>query len=60
MRFQFDGNQPYQLNAIEAVADLFRGQPRITIDYETFEFGQIFSPVPNCLDLGDNLGRSVS
>ncbi len=54
MRFQFDGHQPYQLRAIEAVADLFRGQPRLTVDYDAFEFGQIFSPVANRLDLNDD------
>ena len=35
MRFQFNGNQRFQLRAIEAVADLFRGQPRVTIDFDT-------------------------
>src|SRR5262245_51940280 len=49
MRFQFDGNQRYQLRAIEAVADLFRGQPRVSID---FEWGQVFNAVANRLDLG--------
>jgi type III restriction enzyme len=53
MRFQFDGNQLYQLRAIEAVADLFRGQPRRTIDFEAIEWGQVFSPVANRLDLYD-------
>lgn len=51
MRFQFDGNQTYQLRAIEAVADLFRGQPRVTVDYDSFEMGEVLGPVPNRLDL---------
>jgi type III restriction enzyme len=54
MRFQFDGNQRYQLRAIEAVADLFRGQPRVIIDFDTFELGQVFNAVANRLDLGDD------
>ncbi len=54
MRFQFDGNQVYQLRAIEAVADLFRGQPRLTIDYDTFQLGELFSPVANRLDLDES------
>jgi len=29
LRLQFDPNQPYQLDAIQAVTDLFDGQPRI-------------------------------
>lgn len=53
MRFQFDGNQPYQLRAIEAVADVFRGQPRVTIDYSAFQFGELFSPLANRIDLDE-------
>jgi hypothetical protein len=51
MRFQFDGSQPYQLRAIEAVADLFRGQSRVTIDYDTFQLEEPFSPLANRIDL---------
>ncbi len=29
MEFKFDANQQFQTDAIEAVADLFEGQPRI-------------------------------
>jgi type III restriction enzyme len=54
MRFHFDGNQAYQLRAIEAVADLFRGQPRLTLDYGSFAFGEFFSPVANRLDLDES------
>ncbi len=52
MRFQFDGNQPFQLRAIEAVADLFRGQPRVSPDFTAFE--AIFNPVNNRLDLAED------
>src|SRR4051794_34579421 len=51
MRFQFDGHQAYQMQAIEAVVDLLRGQPRITISRESFQFGELFSPLANRLDL---------
>lgn len=54
MRFQFDGNQAYQLRAIEAVADLFRGQSRVTPEFSSFELGDIFSPVNNRLDLDED------
>ena len=53
MQFQFDANQAYQLRAIEAVADLFRGQPRVTIDFRAFALGELFSPVGNRLDLDE-------
>ena len=53
MHFQFDGNQTYQLRAIEAVADLFRGQPRVAIDFDAFELGQIYAPIANRLDLDE-------
>ena len=51
MRFQFNGGQTYQLKAIEAVADLFRGQPRVAIDFDAFELGQIYAPIANRIDL---------
>src|SRR5215472_10964005 len=54
MRFQFDGKQSYQLRAIEAVSDLFREQTHVHPDFSTFEFGEIFSPVSNRLDLADD------
>ncbi|OFV95509.1 MAG: hypothetical protein A3H28_15900 [Acidobacteria bacterium RIFCSPLOWO2_02_FULL_61_28] len=48
MQFRFDGKQEYQIHAIEAVADLFEGQPRIEADL-TFRLG--FAAVANRLDL---------
>lgn len=47
MEFKFDANQEYQVRAIEAVADLFEGQPRI-------EAGEAFGVVANRLDLDDD------
>ena len=64
MRFQFDGNQAYQLRAIEATADLFRGQPRATVDYDVFEMGELLGPVAAIL-VGDifigvvQIGRAI-
>src|ERR1700740_123157 len=52
MRFQFDASQAYQLRAIEAVADLFRGQPRVAIDFDAFELGQIYAPIDAHGDAG--------
>ena len=51
MKFQFDGNQSFQLRAIEAVADLFRGQPRAGLDWSHVAAGELFGPVANPLDL---------
>ncbi len=51
MRLQFNGNQPYQIRAIEAVADLFQGQPKLSVDYGKFALGQALSPVANRLDI---------
>lgn len=50
MQFQFDPNQPFQITAIEAIADLFQGQPRDlgTVD---FTLGSLAAAVPNRLEL---------
>lgn len=53
MRIQFDGNQPHQVRAIEAVAELFRGQPRVSVDFNSFALGEVYGPVSNRLDLTD-------
>ncbi len=53
MRFQFDANQPYQLRAIESVADLFRGQPRQLLNFGLSDLGSMFGPVINALDLDE-------
>jgi type III restriction enzyme len=51
MQFKFDANQEYQIEAIDAVASLFEGQPRIDADL-TFRLG--FAAVANRLDLDDS------
>src|SRR4051794_25962858 len=54
MRLQFDGNQAYQLRAIESVADLLRGQPRNIVDFSSAAApGSLFGPVRNRLDLDE-------
>jgi type III restriction enzyme len=53
VRFQFDGNQLFQLRAIESVADLLRGQPRNLMDFAHADTGSLFGPVRNRLDLDD-------
>ena len=34
MKFKFDANQEFQIDAIEAVADLFQGQGRLNANIE--------------------------
>jgi type III restriction enzyme len=52
MEFRFDANQEYQTAAIEAVADLLEGQPRIELDLSfILEWGS--ATVMNRLDLDE-------
>lgn len=39
MKLQFDANQPYQRDAINAVTDLFDGQPQGTLEYSVINMG---------------------
>ncbi len=41
MKIQFDANQPFQLQAIDAVVDLFDGQPRAASDFTTIHVGSV-------------------
>ena len=53
MRLQFDGNQTYQLRAIESVADLLEGQPRRLVDFAVADLGPMFGSITNRLDLSE-------
>src|ERR1700730_5814922 len=53
VRFRFDGNQPFQLRAIESVADLLRGQHWNRADFVSGDLGSMFGPVRNRLDLSE-------
>jgi len=52
MRFRFDANQEYQLQAIAAVVDLFEGQPRVELDLTALALGPV-PAVANRLDLDE-------
>ncbi len=53
MRLQFDGNQAFQLRAIESVADLLQEQPRKMVDFAVADLGPMFGSITNRLDLND-------
>ena len=50
MEFKFEANQEYQVNAVDAVVDLFEGQPHGKVEL-TFSLGSGFAASPNRLDL---------
>ncbi len=52
MQFKFDPNQEYQVRAIESVANLLEGQPRIEA-HLSFALGAGFAAMPNRLDLDE-------
>lgn len=56
MRFQFDPRQPYQTSAIEAVTDLFDGQPA---DADQLLTGLQYLPPQQSLDLPDFGGQEA-
>jgi type III restriction enzyme len=54
LRLQFDGNQTYQLRAIESVADLLLGQARRLADFTAVDLGPMFGSITNRLDLSED------
>jgi type III restriction enzyme len=52
MRFRFDPNQEHQVTAVDAVAQLFDGQPRVEMDL-SLTLGAGLGAVANRLDLDD-------
>src|SRR4051812_42032511 len=53
MRFEFDPNQDYQVDAVQSVVQIFDGQPRIDAA-PSFELGVAPGTVGNRLDLSND------
>ncbi|NLX12900.1 MAG: DEAD/DEAH box helicase family protein [Phycisphaerales bacterium] len=54
MEFRFDANQEFQIQAVEAVADLFDGQGRVAAQMRFEEGALSLAAVANRLDIGEN------
>jgi len=54
MKIQFDSNQDYQLEAIQAVVDVFDGQPLAQGEYE-IRFDTLGGDLLSDLGVGNNL-----
>ncbi|MCP4541814.1 MAG: DEAD/DEAH box helicase family protein [Chloroflexi bacterium] len=54
MELQFDPKQEYQLYAIQAIVDLFTGQPRVETGLSFTPGVASFAAVPNRLDLSES------
>ena len=54
MRFKFEGNQEYQLQAIESITRLLEGQSHVEVE-PNFVEGMLFATVPNLMDLDDEV-----
>ena len=54
MRFKFEGNQEYQLQAIESITRLLEGQSHVEVE-PSFVEGMLFATVPNLMDLDDEV-----
>ena len=59
MKLHFDPNQPFQLDAIAAVTDLFAGQPQSTSSMTPInvgDYGQLFAgQVQSVLGVGNQI-----
>jgi len=57
MKFQFDGTQQYQLEALASVCDIFKGQQRKSVQYSVMMGGEEVGVLPGFNDFGGSVGN---
>jgi len=57
MKFQFDGTQQYQLDAVASVCDIFKGQQRKSVQSSVMVGGEDIGVLPGFNEFGGSLGN---
>ena len=57
MKFQFDGTQQYQLEALASVCDIFKGQQRKSVQFSVMVGGEEVGVLPGFNEFGGSLGN---